>query len=85
MGADRRTVRTMVVKQGMALVTLGMAVGLPAAFLANVLASVLFEVEPRDPIVFASVAGVLVAIGLAAVTLPALPSRVDPIQAVRYD
>lgn len=87
MGADAGHVRGMVVKQGMALVTVGMVVGLGAAyFLANVLASVLFEVEPRDLTVFVAVSVVLSAIGLAAVTIPALrASRVDPLEAVRYE
>jgi putative ABC transport system permease protein len=87
MGADRRVVRNMVVKQGMALVMVGMVVGLVAAFfLANVIASFLFEVEPRDPVVFAGVTSVLIAIGLAAVAVPALrAAAVDPLEAARYD
>jgi predicted permease len=86
-GADSRTVRSMVVKQGMALVAVGMIVGLGAALLlANVLRSVLFEVEPRDPAVFVGVTSVLVAIGLVAVAIPALrASHVDPIEALRAE
>lgn len=87
MGADAGAVRTMVVRQGMNLVAVGMIVGLVAAyFLANLLASFLFEIEPRDPIAFTSVTVVLALVSLAAVTIPALrASRVPPLQAVRYD
>ena len=87
MGADSGRVRTMVIKEGMVLVLIGMAVGLGAAyFLANVLASVLFEVEPRDLTVFVTVSAVLTSIGLASVAIPALrASRVDALEAVRYE
>ena len=71
MGAESGKVRTMVIRQGMALVIVGVAVGLGAAyFLANVLASFLFEVEPRDVTVFVSVPVVLTLIALAAVAIP---------------
>jgi ABC-type antimicrobial peptide transport system permease subunit len=87
MGADSGRVRTMVIKEGMVLVLIGMAVGLGAAYvLANVLASVLFEVEPRDLTVFVTVSAVLTSIGLASVAIPALrASRVDALEAVRYE
>jgi predicted permease len=87
MGAEAGRVRTMVIRQGMVLVVVGLVVGLLAAyFLANVLASALFEVEPRDPLVFVTVVGVLTAIALAAVTIPAIrASRVDPIEALRSE
>jgi predicted permease len=87
MGAEAGQVRGMVIKQGMVLVVVGMVVGLLGAyFLANVLASVLFEVEARDPAVFVTVVGVLTAIALAAVAIPAArASRVDPIAALRYE
>jgi ABC-type antimicrobial peptide transport system permease subunit len=87
MGAEAGQVRGMVIRQGMVLVVVGMVVGLLGAyFLANVLASVLFEVEPRDPAVFVAVVGVLTAIALAAVAIPAgRASRVDPIAALRCE
>ena len=87
MGAEPGKVRTMVIRQGMTLVIVGVVVGLGAAyFLANVLASVLFEVEPRDVTVFVSVPVVLTLIALAAVWIPARrASRVDPFEAIRYE
>jgi len=87
LGADAPAVRTMVVRQGAALIVVGMVLGLVAAwFLASVLASFLFEVQPRDPVAFTAVSVVLALVALAAVMIPALrASRVDPIQAIRYD
>ena len=86
MGAQSSKVKHMVIKQGMSLVTAGVAVGLVAAyFLANVLASVLFEVEPRDVAVFVSVPALLILIALLAVWIPATrASRVSPLDAIRY-
>jgi len=87
MGAEGSEVKNMVIKQGMVLILMGVAAGLGAAyFLANVLASVLFEVEPRDVTVFVSVPVILILIALAAVWIPARrASRVDPIEALRYE
>ena len=87
MGAESGKVKTMVIRQGMTLVIVGVVVGLGAAyFLANVLATVLFEVEPRDVAVFVSVPVILTLIALAAVWIPARrASRVDPLEALRYD
>lgn len=87
MGAEGGKVMNMVIKQGMVLILGGVAVGLGAAyFLANVLASVLFEVEPRDVTVFVGVPVILILIALAAVWIPARrASRVDPIEALRYE
>ena len=87
MGAESGKVRTMVIRQGMTLVIVGVVVGLGAAyFLANVLASVLFEVEPRDLTVFVSVPVVLTLIALTAVWIPASrASRVDPLEALRVE
>jgi putative ABC transport system permease protein len=87
MGAESGRVRNMVVRQGMVLVAVGVVLGTGAAyFLANLLASVLFEVEPRDPAVFATVFAVLAAIALVAVAVPAgRASRVNPIDALRVE
>ena len=87
LGAETSQVQGMVVRQGMALAVVGLVAGLVGAyFLANVLASVLFEVEPRDVAVFTSVAAVLTLIAFVAVAVPAhRASRVDPIQALRVE
>jgi ABC-type antimicrobial peptide transport system permease subunit len=71
----------------MVLLVVGMVVGLVGAyFLANVLASALYEVQPRDPAVFVTVVVVLTVIALLSVAIPAArASRVNPIAALRYE
>jgi putative ABC transport system permease protein len=85
LGAEAVSLRSMVIRQGMLPVVTGVGAGLVAAyFLANVLASTLFGVEPRDLSVFVTVAVALTVVGLAAVSVPALrASRVDPTAALR--
>lgn len=87
LGAQRDRLRGMVIRQGIGLIALGTAVGLAAAFLmADLLASVLFGVEPRDATVFVGVPVVLALVGLVAVSIPAhRASRVDPLDALRYE
>jgi ABC-type lipoprotein release transport system permease subunit len=56
-----------------------------AFFLAKLLASLLFEVEPRDLVVFVTIPIVLILVALVAVWIPAQrASRVDPLDALRY-
>jgi predicted permease len=72
LGAEATTVRNMVVFQGMRLAVVGVIVGLAAAFgLARFLATFLFGVTTRDPLVFAGVPIVLTLVALGAVWLPA--------------
>ena len=87
LGAQAADVRRMVVAQGMGLAALGLAIGLAAAFgLARLIESFLFGVTTRDPLVFAGVPAVLALVALVAVWLPAIrASRVDPIDALRYE
>ena len=87
LGAAVGQVRNMVIVQGMRLAFAGVGIGLIAAFaLSNLMASLLFGVTARDPIVFAAVSVVLGAVALTAVWLPALrATRIDPIRALRYE
>ena len=87
LGANAGVVRRMVITQGMRLALVGIVVGLAASWaLAQFMRSFLFEVEARDPLVFAGVPIVLTAVAFAAVFLPALrASKVDPIVALRYE
>ena len=87
LGAERGTVRWMVLRQSLVLVSAGLAIGIPAAAAsARFLESMLFELQPREPRVFAAAALVMMAVGLAAAYVPALrASRIDPITALRQD
>ena len=87
LGAQASQVKNMVVRQGMVLAIIGVAIGVGAAFgLAQLMSTLLFGVTPRDPLVFAGVPILLSAVALVAVWLPARrASRVDPIIALRYE
>ncbi len=80
LGAERRQVLTLVLRQGLVLVGIGLAIGLPAALLAGRgLRSLLAGVSANDPATFAVVAGALVVTGLLAALVPARrASAVDP-------
>jgi putative ABC transport system permease protein len=87
LGADRATVVRMVVGQALWLSLAGAGAGLLLAGGATrILAAQLYGVQARDPMVFATVAGVLVLIALLAAYLPGRrASRVDPIVALKND
>ena len=87
LGAQRRTLVAMVIRHGMVLTAAGLAVGLPSAWLlSRVLSSLLFEISPRDPITFATVAAVLSVVALVACAIPAWRvTRVDPITVLRME
>jgi predicted permease len=87
LGAQSSQVRNMVIRQGMVLALIGVVVGVAAAFgLARLISTLLFGVTPADPAVFAGVPALLSAVAFVAVWLPARrASRVDPIDALRYE
>ncbi|HEX5430590.1 MAG TPA: FtsX-like permease family protein, partial [Bryobacteraceae bacterium] len=87
LGAEARQIRKRIVLEGMRLAKAGVGAGIGAASgLSRFLASFLFGVKARDPIVFVAVPVVLGAVALFAVWLPARrASRIDPIQALRYE
>lgn len=85
LGAERRTVVSLVVKQGMSLVATGLAAGLAAALVAgHFLAGMLYGVGAADPVSIGSAAVVLLGAALLACYLPARrASRLDPLEALR--
>lgn len=87
LGASAPQVRGMIVAQGMRAVVLGLGVGLIASFLlTRFLRGMLFGVEPGDPVTFAAVSGLLLAVSLLASYIPARrATRIDPILALRSE
>ena len=75
----------LIVGQGMRPALIGLAIGAAGALaLGTVLRSLIFGVSARDPMTFASVAALLVAVALAACALPALrATRVEPSEALQ--
>jgi ABC-type antimicrobial peptide transport system permease subunit len=87
LGADRASIRSLVVWHGMRLALVGVVIGIGAAFgLTRFIASFLFGVKTWDPIVFVTVPVVLSLVALLAVWMPATrASRLDPQQALRIE
>jgi putative ABC transport system permease protein len=87
LGAAPAAVRRMVVGQGLALVAVGLLVGLAGALaLGRVMTSLLYGVTPTDPTTYAAVVATLVAIAALASWLPARrATRVDPMIALRAE
>jgi predicted permease len=87
LGARRRSVLWLVMKEVLLLFGVGLAVGLPAALaLGRYVAAQLYGVEPGDPAIAAAAVGLLALVAVLAGTLPAQhASRIDPLTALRYE
>jgi putative ABC transport system permease protein len=87
LGARARDVLLLVIRQGLALVLVGVVLGLLGALaLTRVLSSLLFGVSATDPMTFAAIALLLLAVSWVACYIPARrAARVDPLIAMRYD
>jgi ABC-type antimicrobial peptide transport system permease subunit len=87
LGAEPQRIRSMILRQGGALVAAGVVAGIAAAlYLSSFLTSVLFGIGPRDRAVFVAVPLVLALVGLATAAIVARRAgSVDPLEAVRYD
>jgi putative ABC transport system permease protein len=87
LGAERRDVLRLVMRQGLVQLAIGLVLGLGLAVgVSNLLEMLLFDVNPRDPATFAGICLVLTATATAACLIPPRrATRVDPMHALRYD
>jgi len=87
LGAGRGRVRRMILKDGLALASVGTIVGLLlAAASMRVMESLLYGVSPTDPLTYAAVSIFLTAVALLACYVPARrATKVDPMVALRYE
>jgi putative ABC transport system permease protein len=87
LGARRGDVLGMVLRQGMALVALGMVAGLIGAqSLGRMMQSLLYNISPADPATLVAIALLLCAVALLACWLPARrATRVNPMEALRHE
>jgi putative ABC transport system permease protein len=90
LGANRSRMLTMILRQGMTLTVIGIVLGLGGAYVLTKylesLNSMLFGVQPRDPITFAASAVLLTIVALVACFVPARrATKVDPMVALRYE
>ena len=86
-GATRGQIVALILRQGLWKAGIGLVIGLAGAFyLSRYVGSLLYEVDPKDPLVFTGVAALLLLVALLASWLPARrASKIDPIIALRSE
>ena len=87
LGARRRDIFGLVVRQGLVLASVGLAAGLACAFaLTRLLAGIVYGVSPTDPLTYAALSLFLLLVALLACLVPARrATKVDPMEALRYE
>ena len=87
LGAQRRNVLLVIVRDGMKLAAIGTVIGLAGAIaLTKVMGSLLFDVAPADVLTFAAVSIGALAVALIACYIPARrATKVDPLVALRNE
>jgi putative ABC transport system permease protein len=87
LGAGRRDIIRLVVREGLIVTVIGLVVGIGAAFaLTRLIASQLYGITPTDPLTIAIVVLLLTAVAMAACVIPARhAARADPLKALRVE
>jgi ABC-type antimicrobial peptide transport system permease subunit len=87
LGSQRRRVLSLIMREGMILVFIGLIVGFPIVFaITRFAASLLFGLTPTDPVSLIAAALLMFVVALAASYLPARrATKVDPLVALRYE
>ncbi|PYT23629.1 MAG: hypothetical protein DMG57_31390 [Acidobacteria bacterium] len=86
LGAQARTVLWLALREGLLLVVVGIAVGIPIAAGARMISSMLFGLATNDPLTLATAIAVLIAVATVAIWIPARrASRIDPMLALRHE
>ena len=87
LGAEPSGIAGQIVKQGVVVTSIGMAIGLSAAFAGGrLITSLLYGISARDPFIYATTSGALFGIALLACWLPAWrAARLNPVTALRAD
>jgi predicted permease len=87
LGAERKAVLWMIMRESLVVSAIGIVVGLPLAFVASkLLKTMLFGLTPADPISFAAALAAIVVVATGASLIPARrASAVDPMVALRYE
>jgi putative ABC transport system permease protein len=87
LGANRRNILALVLKKGMGLTLLGIAIGMATSFaFTRLMSSLLFGVKSSDPVTFTVVPLLLAVVALLACWIPARrATKVDPMIALRYE
>ncbi len=87
LGADRGGIASLIARQSLPVALIGIACGLgAAAALARLMRGMLYQIDPADPVTFASVAALVLIVATLAALVPARRAmRVDPMIALRHE
>jgi hypothetical protein len=87
LGADRRRLIALVIRQGLGVTAVGLVIGVvSAAFLTRLMETLLFGIEPLDMVSFATAPALLLGVALIACAIPARrAARVEPAEALRAE